>query len=302
MTTFTLLIDDVRQHFQNYLEDEEEFVTLNAPIDADDLLITVDSALHLDRGVIEIGDELILLKSIDKTANTAEVRLRGHLSTTAVSHSVGDLVRVQPLVPRTQIKRAINDSIEGAYPTMYQVKRAPLIPYVGGVQMYELPDDVGDILSVKYNAAGATAWWQPATVWELDEHGNTEVLGNAAVFPSGKALWIGDTPVAGEAIQVVYTAKPGELSAEADTLESTVGLPGSCRDLVAFGAMARLLPAVEAGRLQHTSIEQSVRAQLVHPQDAVSASKYYLQLYTIRVQEEGVKLQALHRVQIRTTF
>lgn len=301
MATFDQLIDDVRQHLHNFLEDEEQYATLVGNIAAGDLSITVDDATHVDAGAIEIEDEIILIKSVDKTTNILSVRVRGYDSTTPAAHSNGALIRVQPLFPRQKIKDMINDTIRGTYPTLFQVKPAPLITYTATTQMYSLPADVGEVLTVKYSVPGGMPWWQPAASWELDDNANKEA-GAGAVFATGKALWLGDAPVSGQAIQVVYLAAPGALSAGTDTLETTSGLPAGTRDLIALGTVARMIPPVEVGRLAHGSIEQSVRDQVVRPADAIATSRYYWQLYSARLEEEGKKLQDLNRLATRRTF
>ena len=97
----------------------------------------------------------------------------------------------------------------------------------------------------------------------------------------------------GRPIKITYISAPGSLVNETDTLSST-GLSETCRDILVYGACARLLAAVETGRLQTWSVTQAQRDQLVPAGAASNASKYYYALYQQRLHDEQMRLQKLY--------
>ena len=64
-----------------------------------------------------------------------------------------------------------------------------------------------------------------------------------------------DSIVPGRTVQVRYLKDPTLLSAGADTLETTAGLPASCRDVVALGTAARLVSSVDVALLDPSSVQ-----------------------------------------------
>lgn len=294
-STFSQLVEDVRNHLLAYLQLEEQFVTLTGAIDSAMVTLNVDSAANCQEGEIEIGDELILIKSVDRTTNTLTARARGWSATTAASHGVGDIGRIQPIMPRNQIKRYLNASITGVFPDLWRKPTPYTFQYTGGKAMYGLPADTGEVLTVKYSNPGIT-FWQPARSWEIDD--NADVTD----FPNKKALLLGDAPVPGQRVQVVYTAVPNELTNDADVLGTVTGLPESCSELLVFATVARLLPGLEAGRLQRNTVEQSVRDQNVRSGDATNTARYYWGLYKTRLAEEREKLNRTNTIYPRSGF
>ena len=73
---------------------------------------------------------------------------------------------------------------------------------------------------------------------------------NTTDFANGKSIDIMDSITPGRTIQVTYSAAPTELSSNSDVFASVTGLPSSAEDVVTYGACYRLLPALEAARLQ----------------------------------------------------
>lgn len=102
-----------------------------------------------------------------------------------------------------------------------------------------------------------------------------------------------DFIVPGRNIRVSYIKKPNVLVNNSDVFDVTTGFPDRYIDMIVYGACWRLLPAYEAARLQQKQIEATERAPLVPTGAGADASKYYLQLYTKRLDEERDRLQRL---------
>lgn len=95
-------------------------------------------------------------------------------------------------------------------------------------------------------------------------------------------------------MRVSYTKPPAVLVSNSDDFTTVTGFPERYVDLITYGAVWRLLPAYEAGRLQQASIEATERAPLVTTGAASQASQFFLALYSKRLTEERSRLQRLY--------
>jgi hypothetical protein len=120
---------------------------------------------------------------------------------------------------------------------------------------------------------------QPLPNWRYNPKART------ANFPTGKSIQVFDYVTSGQAVKVVYTKPPTQLSAGTDDFTAT-GYPERMSDLVVYGACKRLLPALESARLQQQSVEATERAPLVPPASASKAASLYASLYAERLAEE----------------
>lgn len=283
--SFDQLIARVHQCLRGYTKDQSAMAELSESMTASDTTFTVDSstAINLSRGLVEIDDELILVKAFNQTTSVASVlgltNGRGVEGTTAASHSANALVTVSPAYPRARMKEAINDTIQALYPDLV-VFGTTEVTRVSVVHEYELPSDVDDVWYVTGQLIGPSQVWQPLPNWRYNPHANT------TDFPSGKSLQQLDGVVPGQAIRVVYAKRPTALSSGSDDFETVTGYSERITDLAVWGAVARLLPGAESGRLQQTSIEATARADVVPPQSALKAAQYYQGLYYQRLEEE----------------
>lgn len=285
MTTFGQLVREVRQQLLGYSMNQESVSELSAPMDTDDTTFTCDTQTvqNLSRGLVEIDDELILVKTYDATSGVVTVmgltNGRGYESTTAASHSANALVTSNPAFPKARIKTAINDTIRGMYPDLV-VFGSTEITKLAPVVEYQLPAEVADVWYVVAQEVGPSKVAYPIPDWRFNP------MARAANFPTGKSIQVNNFVVPGQAIKVVYTKPPVELSADADDFESVTGYPERCTDLVVYGACKRLIPSLEAARLQLQSVETTERAPLVPPTSATKAAQLFASLYQERLEQE----------------
>lgn len=209
-------------------------------------VVTVDSTDDLSTGLAEIGDELVYIKSIDSaTQFTVAPDGRGYRGTTAATHAVGARVTMSPVLPRALVKRKINETITGVYPTLYGTASTTLT-YDPVKTTYELPADVEDVIQVTYDELGPSGHWPRVGRWRLDTHPDT------TEYATGKTLSIWDSLGGSSSIRVVYQKQPSELSADADLLTAS-GLTTTARAAVVAGAAWRLVSFMDASRLKvHT--------------------------------------------------
>jgi hypothetical protein len=288
MTTFDQIVRQVRQQLLGYALNQESMSVLSVAMNAGDSTFQADGETigNLSRGLVEIDDELILVKKWDQTSGTVTVlggtAGRGYEGTTAASHAQNALITSNPAFPRARIKEAINQTITTLYPELV-VFSSTEITKLAPVVEYELPADCSDVWYVTGQLIGPSKVAQPLPDWRYNPKART------ANFPSGKSIQVLDYVTAGQAVKVVYAKTPSALVNNSDEF-TTTGYPERYVDLVVYGTCMRLLPALEAARLQMQAVEATERAPLVPPASAAKAMAMYAQLYQQRLQEERDQL------------
>ncbi|WP_413114801.1 hypothetical protein ACK1X7_07285 [Streptomyces sp. CY1] len=284
MATFDQIIIRVRQQLQGYTLSQASVSELAAPMSAADTSFQCDASTvtNLSRGLVEIDDELVLVKTFDATSGVVSVmglaNGRGVEGTTAASHAAHALVTSDPAFPRQRIKEAINDTVTGLYPHLV-VFSTTEITYNAAQVEYELPADVDDVWYVVARTVGPSKVSQPMPDWRYNPKART------ADFISGKSIQLFDAITPGQPVRIVYAKPPAPLVAGSDDFAVT-GYPSRMTDLVVYGALKRLLPALESARLQQQAVEATERAPLVPPSSAAKAVNLYASLYAERLEEE----------------
>lgn len=289
MTTFDQLTKRVRQQLLGFAMNQESVSELSVAMGAADTTFTCDAGTitNLSRGLVEIDDELILVKTYDAQSGVVSVmgltNGRGYEGTVAASHSANALVTSNPAFPKARIKEAINDTIRGLYPHLV-VFGSTEITKLAPVVEYELPAEVADVWYVVGQLIGPSKVAQPLPNWRYNPKART------TNFASGKSIQLFDYVTAGQAIKVVYAKPPTVLVNGADDFAAVTGFADRITDLVVYGACKRLLPALESARLQQQAVEATERAALVPPSSATKAAGMYASLYQERLEEERALL------------
>lgn len=300
-TSFDQLVSRVKQQLLGYTRDQASMSNLAADMTASDTTFSVDpeTVTNISRGLVEIDNELILVKKFDRSSGLVTVQGgiygRGAEGTTATTHLQGKFVVDDPMYPRTRIKEAINDTIDATYPDLWVFGQTEF-PKVAARYSYPLPADCDDVYTVMANTIGPSAVWFPVSSWRFNPQASTTVgQVKPSPAPTGKTLDImRDFIVPGRNIRVTYKKRPNLLVSDSDDFETVTGYPERMTDLIMFGACWRLLPAYEAARLQQSQIESTERAPLVPTGAGSNASKYYMALYQQRLQEERDRLFSLY--------
>lgn len=293
MPTFDQLVRQVRQKLLGFSMSQESVSELTVAMGASDTTFQADGETIVDvsRGLVEIDDELILVKKWDQGSGTVTVmggtNGRGYEGSTAATHAEQALIRSNPAFPRVRIKEAVNEAILGMYPDLV-VFASTEITKLAPVVEYELPEAVDDVWYVVAQTIGPSKVAYPIPNWRYNPEART------AVFPSGKSIQIFDFVTPGQAIKVVYTKPPTPLSANADDFAAVTGYADRMADLVVYGACKRLLPSLEAARLQQQAVEATERAPLVPVTSASKAAQLFASLYAERLEQE----KALQRQEV----
>jgi hypothetical protein len=287
MATLNQLTEQTLGEVSGYVKNQESVTIATNTVTQGDIVITVDDATALSKGIIEINDELIYVKksivasgTIQVLGTSANPTGRGWRSTTATSHASGSVVKNNPMFPRSQVKRAILETIKGMN---FPVIANETFTFNGSDYSYIMPDSLIDITGVSTELPDSTGVWALIKRWRLD----TNYLNGAS---TGQALILNESPQPGMPVRVQYTKYPTTIT---DNQELTVsGLPASCEDVVRLGAMYRLLSTVDPGKVTATSISADVLDQPVSAGASTNVAKYIFQLYTVRLAEEISKQQA----------
>lgn len=278
MTTLEDLRQRVRSQVMGFTRDQQQVSELAVAMGPTDTTFTIDasSARNISRGLVEIDDELILVKAVDTSTNVASVtgllNGRGREGTAAASHAQNSIVTMSPAIPRIRITEAINQAILACYPRI-PVFATTEITKLAPVFEYQMPADSADIWYVVADTVGPTQVHYPAPRWRYNTKAATDD------FPSGKSVQLLDFVTPGRKIRIVYTKPPTPLANASDVFTSVTGYEDRMVEAIVWGATARVLPAYEAARLQQMAIEGTERANLVPSTAAVKTAAYYETLF-----------------------
>ena len=289
MATLNQLTDQVVSEITGYVRNQESLTYAVNAVSATDLTVTVDDTTAISKGIVEIDDELLYVKksvassgSLQILGTTSNPVGRAWRATTATSHVAGSIVRNNPIFPRSQVKRAINETIKGMnFPCLDN----ETFTFDGSTYAYEIPSTVIDITGVSWQLPDASGVWGIIKRWRMDTNyynGTTTT----------QAIILNEAPKPGKSVRVQYTRYPTVI---ADSEELTVsGLPASCEDVVRLGAMYRLLTTIDPAKTTATSVESGAmdRYPNVTPGASTNAAKYVFQLYAVRLGEEIAKQQS----------
>lgn len=289
MTTFSGLVTQVRQQLMGYARDQQAVAELAVGMTDTDTTFTVsqDTVTSISRGLVEVDDELILVKSFDRTSGQVSVfgglNGRGAEGTTPAAHSFQALVTSGVTFPRVRVMEAINATIRTLSPGLVAFGETDIVN-LSVVYEYGMPADATDVWSVSDQTVGPSQVWEQGRTWKFITKAPT------SAFPTGKSVQLLDAVTPGRTMHVVYTKDPQPLVNAADDWLTVTGLPERAADLAVWGACARLLPAYEAARLQQSSIEATERAPLVPVRSAASAAQYYQLMFDKRLAEERARM------------
>ena len=265
MATLTDMMNEVSINLSGYTlqQDRATHITANVAATASTIAapitLTLASTDSVGKGVVEIDEELFWVDNYDRVGNTATIAPygRAYLGTTLAAHTAGTKVTIAPTFPNFVIKRAINDTISAIGSSIFAAKTTTITSNAA-VSAFRLPatitlDTIADslniskILSIAYQALGATKEWIPIRTYRFDGSANT------TAFTSGQTVSIYDYIPSGRSVQIVYSTDPTPFTTNAQEFATQTGLPESCKDVVILGATYRLLSNLDPARASMVS-------------------------------------------------
>lgn len=284
--TLGQLTTAITQELNGYAQALDEVSYLTTGINASVTTIAVGDASGFSRGLVEIDDELIYVTSVDRSANTLTVAPfgRGFRGSVAATHAANAMVTYNPLYPRAAVQRAINETIDSCYPTLFTVTATSFL-YIAGQYSYAIPAGATAILGLTWHN-NYTNEDIPIRRWKFDPY-----LSTVSIY---------DLPNPGATVNVSYRGKPPRLVNTTDVFDTTTGLPVSCEDVIRFGAAWRMLPYLEANNSSIITAETSLSRQ--GATNASQLSRLLQQQYGLRLQEEGMKLSQQYPIRAHYTI
>ena len=130
-------MDDLQPYtlLTSSLTDSADTVSFNG-----DLLTQEEEDIMEAGSIIEIGQELMLCKTLSTTLDTVEV-VRGVRGTTATTHTSGDTIKIAPPFPRKVVFDAVCDQIKNLYPTLFAVETKTVTAKTGYIPMSGATDN-----------------------------------------------------------------------------------------------------------------------------------------------------------------
>ena len=280
--TIGALVDSALAEVMGYTQLVDTETYLTAPATATDLSLTVASAANFSRGIVQIGDELLVVDTVDRdngVLGLGSVAGRGVRGSTAATHAIGDRVVMSPSVPRSFAVRAVEETIR-ASGGLFAVGTTTFA-YAPATIGYALPAGVKTVLSVAWYPPTGNVW-VPMRRWSHDKVAGMLILGEA-VSP-------------GADVRVQYAASPTVPTQAQDF--SVTGLPDSCIDVIRYGAAWKLTNFLEPASLLAQGAEPDANKRQGQGGMRMRVAGYFYQLYRTRLEEEVRSLQEDYPIRI----
>lgn len=275
------LVTETIESFRSYVREQPPTTALTAPIGNTDTTFVVADGMQIGKGLHQIDDEMVSVRSVDRTTNTVTLEPwgRGQSGSQAVSHSAGAKVTQAPNYPRTRVRDLLSGTIQEIFPDLFAVALTTLDINPAKVN-YSLPADTWDVISVQFQPVGPSLSWIPVSRWRQNK------------TPTGVEVEVLSRVQPGLArVRVMYKKNPpGHLEFTDDL--ATLGYPESLRDVIVLGGTARLAAFVEGSRVQNQAQDPQVLRIAVPAGSAVNLSKYLYQLFRQRLEDEAMNLKA----------
>ena len=293
MSTANALLERVnRQLLSGTIEEQNK---LSASIDSDDtsLVMSYDLA-GLRAGVVfEIDSELFYIWEATSGSKAVTVE-RGYAGTTAVSHSSGSIVKLNPRFPKAQMLEALNQDIDDL--------ASPLngLFYVNTLDIQYNGSDR------QLNITGATSIIDLVDVRLRYLSDDFPVLRKVrlqrdlptADFPSGFSLVFDELVMSGT-LRVRYKSPFSRVSSISDNIQSVAKVPTSMEDILELGVMSRMLSVREIKRNFIESQGDTRRSDEVPAGAMRDSFGNILRLRRDRIIAEAAKLARLYPANLR---
>jgi hypothetical protein len=267
MATTADLINETKRHLLSFQREPLNKLVAGVGPTATTFTLTYDVSTIQQGAHLQIGLELVYVWSVDQSSKVVTVE-RGQLGSTALTHSAGALVTVNPKFPDFAILKALNDELadlSSPLNGLYSVRAAELTA-TSNSSGYNLPTtNLLEILSIEQRHVGNPRTWMPITNYWLQQNSETDD------FTSGTALHLTEGVRSGQPIRVLYKASFSPLLTLIDDVTAVTGMPTSMQDIPPMGAAVRLVAPREIKR-NFTEGQGEPRRAAEVPPGAVQAS------------------------------
>ena len=290
-TTYSSLVDEIISNLRGYSSAPDQMTFLTANLYELDERIKVDDIMEVSKGVIEIGSELIYVKSVDTASSEAvtQWQWRGFRGTAAELHSFGQTVTYAPIFPRSVVQREINNVIQSIYPLVFGVKSYEFTP-TGVAPQYDIPVGANRVMDVN-QYLDAYLGWERIRSWDVRQNVGTPSITGVQLDLFGRVL-------TGRRVRVLYAVKPTPMVNPTDVFTTVTGLPEAAKDIVLFGVAARLAGGLDIARLPVATVEADELGQTRAVGSAMQVASSFYKLYQAALERERQRLNELYPARI----
>lgn len=291
MSTVSQVITRTQRQLLSGVVEERNKLAANITASATSCVLSYDLGSVRTGSVLEIGSEQMYVWEVVEATKTLTVE-RAFNGTTAVAHTSGSIVIVNPRFPRNQILEAINDELadlSSPVNGLFQVKTVDF-RYNGSDRQVNLgvTGTVIDLIDVR-SRYKADDYQQVRNVKLLRDMPTKD-------FGSGLALQLDQNAYQGD-MRVTYKAPFGKAVAEADNVQNICGFPEPAEDLLVLGAQIRLMAPREIKR-NFTESQGDTRRSDEVPAGAVGNSITNL----LRMRRDRITAEAQRLARLYPTF
>jgi len=224
------------------------------------------------------------VNSTDNTTNTIFLAPwgRNQRGSAAAAHDNNAKVTIAPLFPRSEIKKAINETVDAMYPQIFGVDQTEFT-YVAARTTYDLPDNAEHILSVTHSVIGPSREWLPVRSYQFDRTANPTAFGTGGEL--GKSITVDDRITPGRTVSVAYSKRPTLMVNDSDDFVTVTGLPSYALDAVIYGTAFRMISFLDPSRLGPQSAEADTLDAQRGTRSGETAASFLFRIYQTRVTE-----------------
>lgn len=294
MTTAGQLIDRAYQGMlAGVVEKRNKLAEVISTTTDDTVVLSWDTAGFRDGVVFEIGSELFYISSANTATKTMTVE-RGFLGTTKATHTLGDLVTLNPKFPRHTMLEELNadmDDLSSGGFGVYAVKTLD-VAYTGGLRQVDVvgASNVINLLEAFYRYS--TSDFIPINTVEIV----TDLP--VADFPSTFGLRVHSAFNTGT-IRVSYSTEFVHATAESSDLQTLCLLPASCEDIIKMGIQIRMMAGREIKRNFTEAQPDTRRAEEVTPGSVRASTASLERGRNNRIRAEANRLSRRYPTTIR---
>lgn len=236
--------------------------------------------------VIEIDYEQMMV--VSQSTTTLNV-IRAWNGTTAASHTAGTVVYVEPKFPRQAILDEVSNELRALPQTIFTTGTA-VLSFASNTNRVDLTGATGTVYRIIHadrSSFEGQSYPGFKPTLQLIRNADTSAFASGYAVAIEGGLTYGQTAT----VRVVYAKSLATTTLTSSTdLQSTVGLPLTAEDILAFGAASRLLYDKETLRLDFTRQGQSRAAEEIPPEvQGRQAQRWRLEADR-RISEEAMRL------------
>lgn len=283
VSTLSQLVDETLLSLAGYGAPNDRATFLAADVTDSGLLLLVLDGSAVAQGIAEIDSELVYIESVTGNEVTISPDGRGFYGTVAAAHDADSRLTMSPVWPRSRVTTALNDAIEGTYPTLFGLG-SYAFTNTGVQNTYPIPADCEQILSMTASHPSPTREQQNIRRYYFN------AVADTSQFATGKTVTIEEGVFPGASVTLTYRKAPSAIDPTDDFTAS--GLRATARIAVRYGAMSELVAGMDSERLVTGTAQADQFETKTTVGTAAKISAQLYQRYLLELENERQRLAA----------